>query len=49
MTATNAAVEVKVVTLGELFKYFVLWLLMATLIMSCNRRSWFDHYPWPSV
>ena len=44
MSATNVAIEGNSVTLGEYFKYFGIWLLMATFITSCDRISWFNNY-----
>ena len=44
MPATNAAIEGNSVKIGEYFKYFEIWLLMATFITSCYSISWFNNY-----
>ena len=49
MSATNEAIEGNTLTLGELLKYFGIWLLMSTFITSCNRRYWFGDSSQPSI
>eukprot|EP00957_Ditylum_brightwellii_P101147 7708178-Ditylum_brightwellii.AAC.1 len=42
LPTTSENVDGKVLTVGELFVYIGLWLVMASLVTSCKWKSWFE-------